>query len=79
LNHSIEKGKLRRLTGYPESDGLPTRSMLLALRDGVVERIRFALLSIMLGLRPIIILFGSGELRFQRLDDEQLLPRLLNS
>lgn len=32
-----------------------------------------------LGLRPIIILFGSGELRVQRLDDELLFARLLFS
>lgn len=31
------------------------------------------------GLRPNIILLGSGELRFQRLEDEQLLLGLLNS
>ena len=67
------------LTGNPDSDGLPTLSTwLLALRLGVVERIRFALFSMAIGLRPIIILLGSGELRFQRVD-EWLLPRLLNS
>lgn len=68
------------LTGKPESEGLPTRSTwLLALLDGVVAKILLALLSMTLGLRPIIILWGSGEFRFQRPDDELLLPRLLIS
>lgn len=64
----------------PDKQGLPTRSILwLALLDGVVDRIRLAFDSMITGLRPIIILFGSGELRFQRLEDELLLPKLPNS
>jgi hypothetical protein len=49
VEHPIKKFKIQfqdvpifltDLTGYPESDGLPTRSPLLIFRVGVVDRIR---------------------------------------